>query len=112
MKKIYVPDRGDIVYISLDPTLGHEQKGRRPAVVLSRTKYNELFGLCIAVPITSKTKKYPFETSLGTGHAIKGFVLTDQVKNLSWHERNAEFVEKINEDTLREITGKVKAFIE
>jgi mRNA interferase MazF len=56
MSKKYIPDQGDIIYITLDPSLGHEQKGRRPAVVLSSIKYNQLTELCLVVPITSKTK--------------------------------------------------------
>lgn len=112
MKKKYIPDRGDIVFISLDPTLGHEQNGRRPAVILSRVRYNQLFGLCLVVPVTSKTKKYLFEASLGERHKIKGYVLTDQIKNISWTERKVEFVEKIEEELLQDICAKIKAFLE
>lgn len=112
MSKIYIPGRGDIVYISLDPTLGHEQRGRRPAVVLSRVEYNQMFGLCLAVPITSKTKKYLFETSLGNTHKIKGFVLVDQIKNMSWKERKVEFIEKIDDHILEDVCAKIKSFLE
>lgn len=112
MDKKYIPDRGDIVYISLDQSLGHEQKGRRPALVLSRIVYNQKFGLCIAVPITSKTKKYLFETSLGLSHKIKDYILTDQIKNMSWKERGAEFVEKVDEDILLDVCAKARTFFE
>lgn len=111
MNKKYIPERGDIVYITLDPTLGHEQKGRRPALVLSQSIYNQMSGLCVAVPITSKTKKYLFEISLGEKHMIKGYVLCDQIKNMSWKERKAEFVEKVDNSVLLDVCGKASTLI-
>lgn len=112
MKKKYIPDQGDVVYISLDPSKGHKQKGRRPAVVLSRIEYNQMSELCLVVPVTSKTKGYLFETALGDRHKVKGYVLADQVKNISWKERQAEFVEKVDPEILADICAKIKTFLE
>ena len=80
MKKEYTPDRGDAIWITFNPQAGHEQAGRRPAVVLSPSAYNGKVGLAILCPITSKIKGYPFEVMLPDNLAITGAVLSDQVK--------------------------------
>lgn len=89
----YVPDRGDLVWLSFSLQTGHEQAGRRPALCLTPREYNERTSLGIFVPITSKVKGYPFEVSVN-GKNIKEVILADQVRNLDWRARKAEFVEK------------------
>jgi len=86
----YIPQRGDIVWISLTPQAGHEQAGRRPALVLSPGAYNGKVGLAILCPITSQVKGYPFEVPVPAGLPIGGVVLADQVKSLDWRARKAE----------------------
>ena len=86
----YVPERGDIVWITFNPQAGHEQAGRRPAVVLSPKAYNGKVGLALLCPITSQIKGYPFEVALPEGLPVGGVILSDQVKNLDWKARNAE----------------------
>src|SRR3990172_1318707 len=85
----YVPDRGDAVWLQFDPRLGHEQAGRRPALVLSPRTYNSRVGLALFCPITSQVKGYPFEVPLPTGLRIRGCVLADQIKSLDWRSRKA-----------------------
>jgi mRNA interferase MazF len=85
----YVPERGDIVWLSFDPQTGQEQAGRRPALVLSDSRYNRLTGRGVFCPITSKAKGYPFEVPIAAG-GISGVVLSDHVKNLDWRARRAE----------------------
>jgi mRNA interferase MazF len=80
----YVPDRGDAVWIMLNPQAGHEQAGRRPAVVLSPAAYNGRVGLAILCPLTNQIKGYPFEVVLPSGLAVTGAILSDQVKSLDW----------------------------
>jgi mRNA interferase MazF len=111
VKKTYIPNRGDIVWLDFNPQLGHEQRGRRPALVLSHGKYNEKIGLGIFCPITSKTKGYPFEVTI-IGKKITGCILSDQIKSLDWKTRNVEFVEKIKEELMDEILEKIKVIIE
>jgi len=94
MVKKYIPERGDIITINLNPQAGHEQAGRRPALVLSPRTYNEKVGLAILCPITSQSKGYPFGTNLSGNGEITGVVLSDHVKNLDWKIREARFVEK------------------
>jgi len=111
VKTQYIPNRGDIVWLDFNPQLGHEQRGRRPALVLSYKKYNEKIGLGIFCPITSKEKGYPFEVKI-TGKKIKGCVLSDQIKSLDWRIRNTEFIEVIDEELLKEVISKIKVVIE
>jgi len=88
-KAAYVPERGDAVWITLDPQAGHEQAGRRPALVLSPSAYNGRVGLALFCPITNQAKGYPFEVPIPTGSAVTGVVGADQVKSLDWRARKA-----------------------
>lgn len=108
MKKGYIPSRGDIVWLSFDPQEGHEQAGRRPAVVTSPKLYNEKSGLALFCPITSKSKGYPFEVQLPETCPIQGVILSDQVKSLDWKARKAEFVCETTPEVLQELLYKLR----
>lgn len=107
----YIPERGDIVWLDFNPQLGHEQRGRRPALVMSYKTYNEKIGLAIFCPITSKDKGYPFEVKI-EGIKINGCALSDQVKSLDWKVRNIEFIEKIKDELFDEVLIKFQKLIE
>ncbi|TFH28875.1 MAG: endoribonuclease MazF [Myxococcales bacterium] len=107
----YVPDRGDLVWLSFDPQAGREQDGRRPAVVLSPRAYNTKTNLAVCCPITSKVKGYPFEVVIPEGLPVKGVVLSDQLKSLDWHVRNAEFIAALPEDSILEILKKASLLV-
>ncbi|MFH0795949.1 MAG: type II toxin-antitoxin system PemK/MazF family toxin [Candidatus Omnitrophota bacterium] len=107
VKKEYFPARGDVVWISLSPQTGHEQSGRRPAVVLSPEAYNRKVGLAVLCPITGQIKGYPFEVCVPKGLPVTGVILSDQVKNLDWRTRNAEFVCALPEATVKEVLNKL-----
>jgi len=92
VKKGYVPQRGDVVWITLNPQSGHEQAGRRPAVVLSPGIYNENVELAILSPITNQIKGYPFEVLMPDGLPVSGVILADQIKSLDWRVRDAEWI--------------------
>jgi mRNA interferase MazF len=109
-KLAYVPDRGDLVWLSFDPQAGHEQAGRRPALVISPKAYNLKVGLAIFCPITSRMKGYPFEVVV-TGATISGVVLADQVKSLDWRARNTAFVERAPESALAAVLGKLAPLV-
>lgn len=83
----HVPRRGDLVWLHFDPQTGHEQAGRRPALVLSPESYNRRVGLAIFCPVTSQAKGYPFEVGLPYGGHVSGVILSDQVKSLDWRAR-------------------------
>ncbi len=89
--KGFIPVRGHIVWIDFDPQSGHEQAGRRPALVVSPAAYNEKVGLAILCPVTSQVKGYPFEVVIPKGLGVSGVILADQVKSVDWKSRNAEF---------------------
>jgi mRNA interferase MazF len=106
-----VPDRGDVVWINLDPRAGHEQRGRRPAIVLSPVSYNRKVGVAIMCPITSLMKGYPFEVAIPEGLGVSGVVLADQVKSLDWRARRAEVEEKLPSETIEEVLAKLNALL-
>ncbi|WP_295403955.1 endoribonuclease MazF [uncultured Thiocystis sp.] len=105
-----MPDEGDIVWMNFTPHSGHEQAGRRPAVVLSPKAYNRRAGLLVCVPITSQTKGYPFEVVLAGGDA-SGAALSDQVKSLDWKTRQAERKGRATVSELIEIKAKIKSLL-
>jgi mRNA interferase MazF len=105
------PARGDIVWITLHPQAGHEQAGRRPAVVLSPLSYNEKVGLALFCPITSAVKGYPWEVVLPPGMSVSGVALADQIKSLDWRSRKAERVCSLAPHTVAEILGKLNVLL-
>ena len=107
----YIPNRGDIVWVTFNHQAGHEQAGRRPAFVLSPTAYNDKVGLAILCPITSQVKNYPFEVLIPDGLKIGGAILSDQVKSLDWKIRQAEFICKLPASTLNEVFQKLSTLI-
>src|ERR1039457_5260579 len=107
----YVPNRGDVVWINIAPQAGHEQGGRRPAIVLSPRAYNKPSGLALFCPVTNRAKNYPFEVPLSAGAPVAGVVLVDQVRNLDWHSRQASFVGILDEETLVEIMEKLRPLV-
>ncbi len=88
----FVPDRGELVWLQFDPQAGHEQSGRRPALVLSPGAYNAASGLALLCPITSRIKGYPFEVLLPSDCPVQGVVLADQLKSLDWRIRRARLI--------------------
>jgi mRNA interferase MazF len=108
--QIYIPERGDIVWLDFTPQTGHEQHGKRPAIVLSPQTYNKKTGLALFCPITSKQKGYPFEVEMNTEKII-GVALSDQIKSLDWKQRGAEFIVKASEDEINEIIKKLSVLI-
>lgn len=106
----YVPNRGDIVWLNFTPQAGHEQMGRRPALILSPEKYNKKTGLAVCCPITSNVKGYPFEVEV-SGKKINGAVLSDHLKNLDWKIRKAKFIEKASKVVVEQCSMKIAALI-
>ena len=109
--RAYVPDAGDVVWLTFDPQAGHEQRGRRPALILSPRKYNAIARLAVACPITSQVKGYPFEVPLADTGAVTGVVLADHVKNLDWQARKAVFEAKAPADVLTEVRERLRALL-
>jgi mRNA interferase MazF len=111
-KGVYCPDAGDIIKINFDPQAGREQAGPRPALVLSPRLYNEKARLCVLCPITSHVKRYPFEVLLPDGHQVKGAVLSDHVKSLSWESRNSQFLCVAPNGLAEDVKAKIRALLQ
>lgn len=107
----YIPDRGDIVWLNFTPQAGHEQRGKRPALILSPKIYNEKTSLCLCLPITSKIKGYPFEVMLPEDLPIQGVILSDQIKNLDFSVREVSFVCKVNSHVVGSVQKNIWALV-
>ena len=107
----YIPERGDLIWLNFTPQSGHEQAGKRPAIVLSSSKYNKKTGLFITCPITSKIKGYPFEVPVESKN-ISGVVLSDQVKIFDWKTRKAVFIEKASNETVKKVQENLLVLIQ
>jgi mRNA interferase MazF len=107
----YIPDRGHIVYLDFDPTKGHEQRGHRPAFVLSPRSYNAKTSLALFMPVTRQQKGYPFEVLLPPDLQIQGVVLVDQIKCLDWTARGVQFVESVPASVVEEVQSKIEPLL-
>ena len=107
--KNYIPEFGDIVWVDFTPQSGHEQMGRRPALIVSPAIYNGKSGLCLCVPITSKIKGYPFEVAIALDKP--SVILSDQVKSIDFQARNAELITKTDQSTLREVIDNIRQLL-
>jgi mRNA interferase MazF len=105
------PDRGDVVWLAFNPQAGHEQAGRRPAVVLSPAAYNAKVGLALFCPITTKVKGYPFEVALPADFPVRGVILADQVRSLDWQARGAEFIARLPDEVTEEVLQKIMVLL-
>jgi len=103
---MYVPERGDIVWLTFDPQAGHKHAGRRPALVLSPQSYNRKVGLMLCCPITNRVKGYPFEVLLPELE-VTGVILADQIRSLDWQQRQAEWVASVSENIVNQVLEKL-----
>lgn len=111
-KAVYCPQRGDVVWLTFHPLVGHEQAGRRPALVLSPHRYNARVGLCLVCPITSAVKGYPFEVALPDDGAISGVILADQIKSVDWRARDAQQAMTTTADVLEDVVARLRALFD
>lgn len=107
----YVPDARDVIWIDCDPQTGHEEAGRRPALVLSPRYYNRKSSLALMVPITSRAKGYAFEVAIQEKKTV-GIVLADHVRTYDWHARRAVFIEKASDEVVRAVREQIIALVQ
>ena len=99
----YVPEKGDFIALSFDPQLGHEQKGRRPALVISNYLFNKHTGLAIVCPVTNTNRNIPFHLPIPAASSLTGFVMVDQVKSIDYLTRKAKFIEKAPDELVVDV---------
>ena len=106
----YIPNRGDIVWLNFNPVRGHEQGGRRPALIISSKKYNAKSGLALVCPITSQIKGYPFEVEFRT-KTVHGVILADQIRGIDWARRSVEKIGVVSETVVTDVREYLKKLI-
>ena len=109
--KLYIPDRGDLIWISLQPTAGHEQSGRRPALVISPKSYNRKTGLCVLCPATRQAKGYAFEVNVADEGEAASVILSDHFRNVDWKARKAERIKRVGDDALAAVIARIEALL-
>ena len=107
----WIPERGDLIWLTFVPQAGREQTGRRPALVLSPGIYNGKTNLAVVCPITSHVKGYPFEVSLPRGGPIEGCILADHMKNIDWKARNARLIGRASASLLSDVLDNVSSLL-
>ena len=109
--KSYVPDRGDLVWITLNPTSGHKQAGRRPALVISPQTYNRKTGLCVLCPATRHAKGYAFEVEVANPDGTTSVILCDHLRSVDWRARNAQLITQASDAELADVIARIEALL-
>lgn len=107
----YIPCKGDFVALTFDPQSGHEQKGRRPAIVISNTLFNQHTGLALVCPVTNTNRNFPFHVEVQESSSLSGFIMVEQVKSVDFNQRKIKFIEKAPIETLNKVLGILDACI-
>jgi len=107
----YIPKQGDIVALSFDPQSGHEQKGRRPAIIVSNDTFNRYVGLAFACPITNTKSDFPFHVKVNSTQ-ITGYIMCEQMKAVDYRARHIKFIEKANQETMSHVLGIIDSIMQ
>ena len=106
----YIPDLGDLVILTFDPQSGHEQKGRRPAMIVSNKVFNKHLGLAFACPITNTKRDFPFHVPVDS-RVLTGYIMTEQCKSIDYHARKVKFIEKAKDETIDEVLAILESIL-
>ena len=107
----YIPQKGDFIGVCFDPQSGHEQKGRRPALVISNSLFNQKTGMAIVCPVTNTDRKIPFHIKLPDHCVLTGFIMVEQVKSLDFLSRSAKFIDKAPARLLSDVLAMLEACV-
>lgn len=107
----YVPKKGDFVVLSFDPQSGHEQRGWRPALVISNTLFNKRTGMAMVCPVTHTDRKIPFHVPVDEEASLTGFIMVEQVKSVDYRSRNAKLIGPASRETLDEVLAILDACV-
>jgi mRNA interferase MazF len=108
---VYLPKRGDFIWIDFDPQAGHEQMGNRPALVVSHDGFNQRMGFAFVCPISNTQRKNPFYVVIPEGEAVTGVIMTDQLRSLDFRARKAEFICECPELLLKDVLRRIKPIL-
>ena len=108
----YIPKERDIVYIDFSPIKGHEQSGKRPALVLSNKLFNQFTNMAVVCPISQNTKPFPTHYELAKLKKIKGSVLCEHIRSIDYEKRNIEFIERCSQEEYENVTDLIKSFLD
>jgi len=108
---LYIPRQGDIIAITLDPQSGHEQKGRRPALVVSKDLFNRSTCLAIVCPLTKTERGFPFHVPVAENSSLTGFIMVEQVKSVDYRTRRAKRIERASDELLANVLSILDACI-
>lgn len=106
----YIPKKGDLVILTFDPSAGHEQQGRRPALIISNEIFNKHVGLAIACPITNTDRNFPFHVKVESEN-LTGFIMTEQIKSIDYNVRKVKFVERVSDEVMAKVLGIVESVV-
>lgn len=107
----YIPRKGDFIVLTFDPQSGHEQRGRRPALVVSNDLFNKHVLMCIACPITNTKRDFPFHVPIPEEQGVTGYVMVEQVKSVDFHSREAKRIGRAPEEIMRKVLSLLDACI-
>ena len=107
----YIPEQGDIVVLSFDPQSGHEQKGRRPAIIVSNKTFNQYLGLAFACPITNTKRDFPFHIEVQSEN-VTGYIMAEQMKSIDYNSRKIKFIEKANQQVIGQTLGIIDSIMQ
>ncbi len=107
----YIPVKGDFVVLTFDPQSGHEQKGRRPALVISNKVFNKATGLAIVCPITNTNRGIPFHVAIPKQSSLTGYIMVEQVKSIDFKSRKIKLIEKATNSIMIEVLGILDACV-
>lgn len=110
MVKEYIPQKGDLVILTFDPSAGHEQQGRRPALIISNEVFNQHVGLAIACPITNTDRKFPFHVAVESDK-LTGFIMCEQIKSIDFKARKVKFIAKVSDEVLANVLAIVESVV-
>ena len=111
VEECYIPKKGDLVELTFDPQSGHEQKGRRPALIVSNYLFNKHTGLAVACPITNTKRNFPFHVPLNDRSSLSGFIMAEQVKSIDYNTQKVKYVETVSIETLNTVLALLDATI-
>ena len=111
MTTTYIPQKGDFITVTFDPQSGHEQKGRRPALVVSNDLFNKHTGLAIVCPLTNTDRSFPFHVAVVNDPNVTGFIMVEQVKSIDFHARKAKRIGRAPDNVLEEVLSILDACI-